>query len=190
MIGITIFLEYYIDGECRNNFLLKREAEMKYNIKKKRKTSKDMVAVIWHGCSSHQLQESWTCLSNVRIESREKLFFSTSGSKLHVRVKIVRVGTEDVLKQQFDDWTSVFVKCVLQPYGLNRRDQLSIIVIHILISFSFFSCCTSFSPLPFKRSPSIFKQQKTFSVFAYPDINTRGAGRIRDANPRRSRGFA
>ena len=42
MTGITIFLEYYIDGECRNNFLLKREAEMKYNIKKKRKTSKDM----------------------------------------------------------------------------------------------------------------------------------------------------
>ena len=33
---------------------------------------------------------------------------------------------------------------------------------------------------------------KTFSVFAYPDINTRGVGRIRDgyANPRRSRGFA
>ena len=38
----------------------------------------------------------------------------------------------------FDDWTSVFVKCVLEPYGLNRRDELSIIVIHILISFSFF----------------------------------------------------
>ena len=37
MIGITIFLEYYIDGECRNNFLLKREAEMKYNIKKEKK---------------------------------------------------------------------------------------------------------------------------------------------------------
>ena len=36
-----------------------------------------------------------------------------------------------------------------------------------------------------------FKQQKTFSVFAQPDINTRGVGRIRDsyANPRRSRGF-
>ena len=31
-----------------------------------------------------------------------------------------------------------------------------------------------------------------FSVFAYPDINTRGVGRIRDsyANPGRSRGFA
>ena len=40
-----------------------------------------------------------------------------------------------------------------------------------------------------------FKQQKTFSVFAQPDVNTRGVGRIRDtgdsyANPRRSRGFS
>ena len=37
----------------------------------------------------------------------------------------------------------------------------------------------------------VFKQQKTFSVFAQPDINTRGVGRIRDsyANPRRSLGF-
>ena len=37
----------------------------------------------------------------------------------------------------------------------------------------------------------IFKQQKTFFVFAQPDINTRGVGRIRDsyANLRRSRGF-
>ena len=26
----------------------------------------------------------------------------------------------------------------------------------------------------------LFKQQKTFSVFAWPDINTRGVGRIRD----------
>ena len=33
-----------------------------------------------------------------------------------------------------------------------------------------------------------FKQQKTFSVFVQPDINTRGVGRVRDsyANPRRS----
>ena len=32
----------------------------------------------------------------------------------------------------FDDWTSVFVKCVLEPYGLNRRDELSIDSIRIL----------------------------------------------------------
>ena len=34
----------------------------------------------------------------------------------------------------------------------------------------------------------VFKQQKTFSVFAQPDINTRGVGRILDsyANPRRT----
>ena len=37
-----------------------------------------------------------------------------------------------------------------------------------------------------------FKQKNTFSLFALPDINTRGCGRIRDsyANPRQSRGFA
>ena len=37
-----------------------------------------------------------------------------------------------------------------------------------------------------------FKQKNTFSVFALPDIKTRGLGRIRDsyANPRQSRGFA
>ena len=42
------------------------------------------------------------------------------------------------------------------------------------------------------NSAVLFKQQKMFSVFAQPDINTRGIGRIRDsyANPRRSRGFA
>ena len=35
------------------------------------------------------------------------------------------------------------------------------------------------------------KQEKTFTVFAKPDINTRGVGRIRDsyADPRRSGGF-
>ena len=38
----------------------------------------------------------------------------------------------------------------------------------------------------------LLKHQKTFSVFAQPDINTRGAGRILDspANPRQSRPFA
>ena len=38
----------------------------------------------------------------------------------------------------------------------------------------------------------IFKQQKTFSVFEKPDINTRGVGRIRDpyANTRLCLGFA
>ena len=36
--------------------------------------------------------------------------------------------------------------------------------------------------------PSLFKQWKPFSVFAKPDINSRGVGRIRDSyeNPRRS----
>lgn len=38
----------------------------------------------------------------------------------------------------------------------------------------------------------IFKQQKTVSVFEYPDINTRGVRRIRDsyAKPIQSQGFA
>ena len=52
--------------------------------------------------------------------------------------------------------------------------------------------------LPYGEAPyievplyCIFKQWKTFSVFAEPDINTRGVRRIRDsnANPRRNRGF-
>ena len=41
------------------------------------------------------------------------------------------------------------------------------------------------------QSHFIKAMQNIFPVFAYPDINTRGAGRIRDsyANPRRSRGL-
>ena len=44
----------------------------------------------------------------------------------------------------------------------------------------------------FRGSYFIKAIENFFPVFAKPDINTRGVGRIRDsyANPRRSRGFA
>ena len=69
MIRITIFLEYYIDGKCRNNFFLKARSvnEVQY---KKRKTSKDLD----YSNSSRVFRPlaSRTCLSNVRTESREE----------------------------------------------------------------------------------------------------------------------
>ena len=36
MIGITMFLEYYIDGECRNNFFLKARSVNEAQYKKKK----------------------------------------------------------------------------------------------------------------------------------------------------------
>ena len=62
--------------------------------------------------------------------------------------------------------------------------------------FQVLECRSIFSAILASTSPGtkfsyVFKQYKTFSVFAQPDINTRLVGRIRDsyANPRRSRGL-
>ena len=62
-----------------------------------------------------------------------------------------------------------------------------------LVRISFFDQCHTKSFAFFSRESYFIKAiENFFPVFAHPDINTRGVGRILDsyANPRRSRGFA
>ena len=53
MIRITIFLEYYIDGKCRNNFFLKARSVNEVQYKKKEKLVRIWITVIRHGCLGH-----------------------------------------------------------------------------------------------------------------------------------------
>ena len=59
-------------------------------------------------------------------------------------------------------------------------------------NFSFSQCHNKEFCFFSRESYFIKAIENFFPVFAYPDINTRGVGRILDsyANPRRSRGFA
>ena len=59
-------------------------------------------------------------------------------------------------------------------------------------NFSFNQCHTKSFAFFSRESYFIKAIENLFPVFAWPDINTRGIGRILDsyANPRRSRGFA
>ena len=88
----------------------------------------------------------------------------------------------------FTRLTAVKLRITISKYHLWYLCQISLQIMLLPVPKNKSLEISTCKPVRWVRNDPTFKQQKTFSVFAQPDINTRGVGRIRDsyANPRRT----